>query len=166
MSIYHQILGISESASVPEIKETYRQLCKKYHPDISNDESIDKTAILNEAYDYLIKEEKASSINDGNKKSRSVHDVVVYKDQAYAFYKQGSKIYKETRYYSDRFELYYDKDEVSKFQKSILKSLYYFNIVCMQYSESEWYEDSIEKIKLLNRDRDFIKNVSSRILKK
>jgi hypothetical protein len=39
-----------------------------------------------------------------------------------------------------------------------LKSLNYSYIVCVRYIESEWYDDSIERIRILNWNRGFIKN--------
>ena len=89
MSIYHQILGIDENASAEEVKQSYRTLCKKYHPDLSNDESIRKMALINEAYDTLYKKnEKDIEKKDGNQKTAS-NVPTVYKDQAYAFYRKG-----------------------------------------------------------------------------
>lgn len=53
---YYEILGVSQSASQKEIKSAYKQLIKKYHPDIySGDKNFaeNKTKEINEAYDIL-----------------------------------------------------------------------------------------------------------------
>jgi DnaJ-class molecular chaperone len=89
MSIYHQILGVSENASDAEIKTKYHDLCKKYHPDISDNESIDKMALINEAYSYLVKSKKYANKNESIIFEGNNTNVVKYKDQAYAFYRQG-----------------------------------------------------------------------------
>jgi len=55
--------------------------------------------------------------------------------------------------------MFHNNDELEKYEKTVLESLYYFNIVCMQYNESEWYDDSVEKIRAMNRNREFVKNI-------
>jgi|SaaInl6LU_22_DNA_1037377.scaffolds.fasta_scaffold00602_24 curved DNA-binding protein len=57
MNNYYDILGISKQASQDDIKKMYRQLSKKYHPDINdgNDEMFKK---INEAYSVLGDENK------------------------------------------------------------------------------------------------------------
>jgi curved DNA-binding protein CbpA len=159
MSIYHQILGVSENASDLEIKSKYRDLCKKYHPDISDNESIDKMALINEAYSYLNKSKTITIENESIRGENNKINVVRYKDQAYAFYKQGIKIFNEVKSYPRTFAMYHNNETVEDFQCKVLKALYYFNIVCVQFEKCEWSDDSIDKIRQLNRDRSFIKNI-------
>lgn len=55
MSNYYQILHIAESASPDEIKQAYRKMAKKYHPDLHrNDKRYEEQfKLINEAYNHL-----------------------------------------------------------------------------------------------------------------
>lgn len=62
MKNYYEILGVSESASADEIKIAYKNLAKKFHPDINKEKNAEaKFKEINEAYDTL---------KDSNKKSQ------------------------------------------------------------------------------------------------
>ncbi len=50
-----KIMEIEDYVSINIIKEKYRELQKKYHPDVSNLKSQDKLNKVNEAYKFLIK---------------------------------------------------------------------------------------------------------------
>lgn len=61
---YTQVLGVSEDASMAEIKKAYRKLVKEYHPDKLSSGSVppeyiefanQKIRDINEAYEYLEK---------------------------------------------------------------------------------------------------------------
>ena len=55
----HQILGVQEGASQKEIKNAYRQLSLKYHPDRNKDDiNGEKFKKITEAYQQLRSEEK------------------------------------------------------------------------------------------------------------
>ncbi len=75
----YKVLGIKEGASYDEIKKSYRELAKKYHPDKYRDNPLsdlagEKMREINEAYDDLMKnaggsyqyqEEEEQSYNSG-----------------------------------------------------------------------------------------------------
>ncbi len=57
MSVYHQILGVPESASIQEIKKAYRALALKFHPDKNAaPDAADQFIRVTEAYEILIGE--------------------------------------------------------------------------------------------------------------
>ena len=59
---YYEILGVSKSAGEADIKKAYRNLAKKYHPDMNpNDKAAEKSfKEVNEAYEILSDPEKKS----------------------------------------------------------------------------------------------------------
>lgn len=61
---YYLILGVSKEASLHEIKQAYRRIAKKYHPDISGtSNSSDKFLEIQEAYETLMDEAKRRRYN-------------------------------------------------------------------------------------------------------
>lgn len=60
---YYDILGVSRTASEEEIKKAYRNLARKYHPDLHPDKKSEMEAKfkeINEAYSVLIDPKKRS----------------------------------------------------------------------------------------------------------
>ena len=54
---YYEILGVSKDSTASEIKNRYRCLAKKYHPD-KNPNKLNKFKKINEAYEILSDPEK------------------------------------------------------------------------------------------------------------
>ena len=55
-SNYYQILGVAPWASEQTLRDSYRRLCRDYHPDTTNleqEEALQKFLLLNEAYETL-----------------------------------------------------------------------------------------------------------------
>ncbi len=59
---YYEILGLDRNASSEDIRNAYRRLAKKYHPDVSSEpESEDRFKEINEAYAILSDDERRST---------------------------------------------------------------------------------------------------------
>ena len=65
---FYNVLGINEKASKDEIKKAYRALQMKWHPDKNpgNQEAINMTQKINEAYETLGDEQKRSEYDNPN----------------------------------------------------------------------------------------------------
>lgn len=63
---YYDILGVKKDASADEIKSAYRNMAKKYHPDLNknNPEAAEKFKEVNEAYECLSDPTKKSNYDN------------------------------------------------------------------------------------------------------
>ena len=63
---YYKILGVSKDASEKEIKQAYRKLARKYHPDVNpdNKEAEEKFKEINEANEVLSDPEKRKKYDE------------------------------------------------------------------------------------------------------
>ena len=63
---HYQVLGISQNATIEQVKSAYRELSKKHHPDVSKDpNSLEKFKQISNAYSIL-KDEKSRTQYDAN----------------------------------------------------------------------------------------------------
>jgi molecular chaperone DnaJ len=62
---YYEVLGLKKGASTEEIKKAYKELAKKYHPDVSKEaEAEKKFKEINEAYSVLSDAEKKQNYDN------------------------------------------------------------------------------------------------------
>lgn len=66
---YYKILGISEFSTQDEIKKAYRNLVRKFHPDVAgnSDEIVSRFKDINEAYEFLSDSFKKSDYDKARK---------------------------------------------------------------------------------------------------
>ena len=63
---YYDILGVGKDASAEDIKKAYRNMAKKYHPDLNKDnpQAAEKFKEVNEAYECLSDPTKKSNYDN------------------------------------------------------------------------------------------------------
>ena len=139
-------------------KEEYigkiKKLLKKYHPDLCNDKCLEK--INNEITIKL------NNILDQFKAEKSENNYFSdISDQAYECYKSGILYYKNIhhdQFYNRNDDRTYEPKTFDE-QFTILNKIfisfniaeYYFNKVINDYPNSEWANDSKEKLKYLKK---------------
>ena len=67
----YSVLGVSRNADDTEIKNAYREMARKYHPDNYGDNPLsdlaaEKMKEINDAYDAIMNERKAKGKNNGS----------------------------------------------------------------------------------------------------
>ena len=97
---YYELLGIKNDASVEEIKKAYRDMVKKYHPDINKSSDASKIIIsLNEAKETLLDEDKRKEYNELLNEIKYSKQYTTSKENN--TYKEKTKEYKEN--YSESY---------------------------------------------------------------
>ncbi len=87
---YYKILNLSENASIKEVKKRYKQLAKKYHPDLNKEKNADKEFIkIKDAYENIINPRRSEKKIDRGPKPKSKYDK--YREQAHKAYKKKQK---------------------------------------------------------------------------
>lgn len=66
MTDYYKLLDVSRDASAEEIKQAYRKLAKRYHPDVNqgSENAAHKFKLIHEAYDTLRSEASRQAYDD------------------------------------------------------------------------------------------------------
>ena len=171
--VYCKILGIEQNSGEEEIKQAYRKLVRKYHPDRHpslTQEKTNKMKIktmevkmmqINEAYEQLIKTFSPDF-------SPQIQD----KDLSYTYYKQGFISYSEgaggmlARGY---LKLTPDLDGLNRVKKA-LSSFYrahsYFQRVVKEYPASIWASDASYRLRRVERFCDVYNQIEINLQRK
>ena len=147
-----------------------KQLIKKYHPDLCQDEYLEKeyneiTIKLNNKLNQIKNgnniEENIVLKNNRNTNTFNNMSLINVNNQSYVYYKLGIKYYKNI-HPNQFYKRSIDKTYIPKTYEEQLKILnkiydsfnsaeYYFTKVIIEYPKSEWASDSKDKIKLLKK---------------
>jgi hypothetical protein len=75
---YYAILRVREDATSEEIKNAYRRLASKYHPDINHStDAVHQTRLLNQAYEILGNQEKKTKFDHGRRRIETVPELEI-----------------------------------------------------------------------------------------
>ena len=137
---YYQILGVKQTASQKEIKDAYKRLIKKYHPDIyKGDKSFAerKSQELNTAYDVL-----------SNAELKAAYDEELNPTPTYEYtppkYDSPSSYYGSSSTYSNRGSNYYSNSYTSATYKKVNEMHNKFsNNIIQSVTRMQWMQKLI-----------------------
>lgn len=169
----YSLLGISEGASISEIKKAYRLKIKQLHPDVSDDTDSVKNHFLFvevcKAYERLC--EKTTDSGISKEKNDAISNelgngLVKHKDAAYVYYKKAyacfELIHPSHWNSTPTITINGKTEEENQLQEQTVakvrelvhlfpKAYYYFSVVVHEYSDSVWVDDAKEKMLIIEK---------------
>lgn len=130
MMDFYELLGVKKNATKEEIKKAYRDMVKRYHPDVNKSDEASKIIIsLNEAKETLLDDDKRSEydklLNDINHSKTYSNDSTSYSAKKEEYKENYSESY-VTRWQFLMTYLNFDKDKLGiKFLKTIIVIINY-----------------------------------------
>lgn len=114
MHNYYEILGLSDTASIAEVKSAFRLLAKKYHPDI-NPSGRERFVLVLKAYETLSDPQQKyiydSRIRTSSSQSTSTHSSKTSKDKNWKF---DEREMRRRQYYDEHIRKYEKKTNTTK----------------------------------------------------
>ena len=130
MMDFYELLGVKKDATKEEIKKAYRDMVKRYHPDVNKSDEASKIIIsLNEAKETLLDDDKRSEydklLNDINHSKTYSNDSTSYSAKKEEYKENYSESY-VTRWQFLMTYLNFGKDNLGiKFLKTIIVIINY-----------------------------------------
>ena len=130
MMDFYELLGINKDATHEEIKKAYRDMVKKYHPDVNKSDEASKIIIsLNEAKETLLDDDKRCEydklLNEINHSKTYSNDSTSYSAKKEEYKENYSESY-VTRWQFLMTYLNFGKDKLGiKFLKTIIVIINY-----------------------------------------
>lgn len=194
-SYYYDVLGVTPSANMGEIKKAYRALVRKNHPDLYPEPEKDlqelKMIQINEAYARItetlnhediyeqeeLKPDTSNTENDWwvhiDPVSFTKDAVGFHKDIQYAYYKQGfdnfSRAVNGIKMMERNVSLKNDMYYLRRFARSLYylrKADMYFSMLLEEYPDSIWSYDAYIKIKRIEFFNRFYRKILLNIERK
>ena len=143
----YKTLNISRYADDDEIKQAYRKLAKKYHPDRYQDSELAKEAAekmkeINQAYDMILRERKNGNVSYQENSAYDTYNVYTTSDS-----NQGKNYYSEESVY-DRVYTMIDEGRFTDAQAvlggipSTERDAEWYYIMGMMSYKSGWLEEA------------------------
>ena len=110
---YYELLGININASEEEIKKAYKNMMKKWHPDINKDPNASNMSVqLNEAKNILLDEFKRTDYDEylKSKTNKTYENIKTHTAKNNSSYKENNRYtnnYREEKMYT-KWEYYRD----------------------------------------------------------
>ena len=114
---YYKILNLSISSSPDEIKKEYFNLVKKYHPDSSNNEQVEKFKQISEAYEILSNQVKRDAYNSlilGSSNSNFNYSVNFKNNENYKHFSEMSPNQQKINKFKEQMKAGVPLDEITK----------------------------------------------------
>lgn len=130
MMDFYELLGVKKDATKEEIKKAYRDMVKRYHPDVNKSDEASKIIIsLNEAKETLLDDDKRCEydklLNDINHSKTYSNDSTSYSAKKEEYKENYSESY-VTRWQFLMTYLNFGKDKLGiKFLKTIIVIINY-----------------------------------------
>lgn len=107
---YYQILGISSTATFPEIKKAYRKRAKELHPDVNKSPNAHAEFILlSEGYEYLMNVKTGKIYSDVNTQTKPYYNHKRWQDDEAARARHRAEYFANMNYQKYSKSKYYEK---------------------------------------------------------